>query len=140
MKKEPPHFTWEDFTRAFLGSFIFAVTFLFSGLLITIAKGMSQENVVMVVLLTCISLTMEIYFLSYRYVYDRKHRPFLEFWGKRFFSIIISSLISVMVLVFVYGISNMLSSDLEIFKVCVAAMLPATTAGGAMEILKKKFF
>jgi uncharacterized membrane protein len=140
MKKEPPHFTWEDFTRAFLGSFIFAVTFLFSGLLITISKGMSNDNVIMVVVLTCALLTMEIYFMSYRYVYDRKHRPFLEFWGKRFFSVIVSSLISVMVLVYVYGINHMLGSGLEVFKVCVAAMLPATTAGGAMEILKKKFF
>lgn len=138
MAKEPPHFTSLDFIRAFFGSFIVSITFLFKGSMVRFALEMSIQNTIAVFVLTCLLLTFEIYMQSYRYVSDRKKRPFYEFWAKRFFSIIFASIISIYILIFGYGINRQLSGISELVKLTIAILLPAAFAGGAMEILKKK--
>jgi uncharacterized membrane protein len=137
MKKEPHHFTKEDLARSFFGSFIVSLSFIFAGALVGIALRMSPFHVFCVLLITFVILTLEIYLMSYKYVNDRKKRPFLEFWAKRFFSIILSSYIAIFILIYSYGM-NFSLTPVELFKVGVAIFLPATTAGGAMEILRKK--
>jgi len=138
MAKEPHHFTKQDFLRAFFGSFIVTLSFIFAGSLINFAVRMSQLHIMAVLLITFAMLTFEIYALGYKYVNDRKHRPFLEFWAKRFFSITVSSFISIMILLYAYGVDTMVLSTLDFFKIGIAIFLPATTVGGAMEILNKK--
>jgi uncharacterized membrane protein len=135
---EPHHFTKEDFVRAFFGSFIVTLSFIFAGSLVNFAVRMNQLHIMAVVIITFAMLTFEIYALGYQYVNDRKHRPFLEFWAKRFFSITVSSFISIMLLLYAYGVNNLVVSTQALFKVGIAIFLPATTVGGAMEILKKK--
>lgn len=138
MKREPPRFTRDDFARAFFGSFIAAVTFLFKGSMVSFSIQMSVFSTMAVALLTCLLLTVEIYVLGYKYVQDRKRRPFLEFWAKRFFSIILSSFLAIYLLMFAYGIQDIVGDPTLLFKVAIAVLLPAATAGGAVEILRKK--
>jgi uncharacterized membrane protein len=106
---------------------------MFKGSMVNFAVQMNNSHVLFVVLLICGMLTFEIYLLGYKYVNDRKQRPFLEFWAKRFFSIIASSLISIYVIAFAYGIDKIVAGPIQLFKVCVAVLLPAAAAGGAME-------
>jgi uncharacterized membrane protein len=137
MKHEPHHFTREDLLRSFFGSFIVSLSFIFAGALQEVALNMTPFNVFCVLTLTFVMLTVEIYLLSYKYVNDRKRRPFLEFWAKRFFSIILSSYIAITLLLFAYGMNFTLVPN-DLFNMGVAIFLPATTAGGAMEILRNK--
>ncbi len=138
MVKEPHHFTHKDMIRAFFGSFIVAITFLFKGSMVQFAIHMNISNTISVAILTCVLLTLEIYILSYKYVKEKRKRPFLEFWAKRFFSILFTSFISIYILMFVYGIDTLVSTNIELFKICMAIMLPSTVAGGAMEIIRKQ--
>jgi len=138
MAREPHHFTREDLIRAFFGSFIVSLSFMFAGSLIVISAHMAVRHVFFLTILTMVILTFEIYLLSYKYVNDKKHRPFLEFWAKRFFSIILSSIIAIMLLFIAYGMENYVTSLTDLMKVAVAMFLPAATVGGAMEILRKK--
>ena len=133
---EPHHFTKEDLLRSFFGSFIVSLSFIFAGALQEVALKMNTYHIFYVLLLTLLILTFEIYLMSYKRVYDRKNRPFLEFWAKRFFSITFSSYVAIFVLFSAYGLDHILTSA-ELFKMGVAIFLPAATAGGAMEILKK---
>ena len=134
-----PHFTKEDFIRAFFGSFIVGLAFVFNGVMITYAIRMNWWNMLAVSALTLGLVTLEIYLLSYRFVFHKRNRPFGEFWAKRFFAITVSSFLSVYLICYAYGINNIVASRLELFKVCLAVFLPAATAGGVMEVLKKQF-
>lgn len=137
MKVEPRHFTKNDFIKALLGSFIVGVTFLFKGAMQNYAVSMKTTNIILLFLFTSLIVSVEIYVLSYKFVVNRKERPFYEFWAKRFFSVIISSFVAVYLIIYIYGINNMLTS-LEIFKLASAIFMPAAIAGAAVEILKKK--
>jgi len=137
MKKEPHHFSNVDFGNALLGSFVVTLTFIFKGSMVNFAKQMQTQHVVAVILATFIFLTLEIYLLSYRYVQDRMHRPFSEFWAKRFFAITISSCVMILLVIYLYGINIGLTSA-ELVKVTAAIFMPAVIVGAAVEILKKK--
>jgi len=137
MFKEPRHFSIKDFLKAALASFIVALTFVFKGSMFDYAKRMDFSHVINITIVTCIIVTAEIYFLSYRFVKNRKERPFLEFWAKRLFTIIASSFIMIWLILHIYGINNYILLGEEL-RFIVAVMMPAAVAGAAMEILKKK--
>ncbi|MBU0535445.1 MAG: DUF2391 family protein [Nanoarchaeota archaeon] len=137
MKIEPHHFTWNDFFKALLGSLVVGITFLFKGAMQTYALSMKYTNIILVITITLVVVSLEVYFLSYRFVVNRKARPFSEFWAKRFFAIVISSFAAIYLLMYVYGINHFLTHT-EILKLSVAIFMPAAIAGAAVEILKKK--
>lgn len=137
MAREPHHFTWEDFGRAIFGSSIIGMTFLFKGSMFDYAAKMRPLNVFLVIIFTLIVVTIEIYALSYRFVSDRKERPFYEFWAKRFFAVTISSFTMIYVLIYLYGLNTHLT-DVEMFKLASAIFMPASVAGAAVEMLKKR--
>lgn len=137
MKREPHHFSWEDFGRALFGSFIISVTFLFKGSMFDYAVKMKPLNMLLVTIFTLAIVTIEIYALSYRFVSDRKQRPFYEFWAKRFFAITISSFVIIYVLIYLYGLNGHLT-NFDIFKLALAIFMPASIAGAAVEMLKKR--
>ncbi|PIN86935.1 hypothetical protein COV19_01925 [Candidatus Woesearchaeota archaeon CG10_big_fil_rev_8_21_14_0_10_44_13] len=136
MAREPHHFTFGDFIRALFGSFIIGLTFMFKGSMIEYAAKMKTTNIILIIMLTCIIVTLEIYGLSYKYVHDKAERPFYEFWAKRFFAITISSFISLYIMIYLYGINNYLTQA-EILNLASGLFLPAAVAGAAVEILKK---
>ena len=133
---EPHHFLMRDFWHAVIGSFVVGITFLFKGSMINFALKMETVNIVLVMALTFIITTGEIYALSYKFVKHRESRPFYKFWAKRFFAIIISSFIVVYFAIYAYGLNNFLS-QYETLKLSVAILLPAASVGAAVEMLKK---
>ena len=137
MIKQPHHFTMTDFFKALLGSLFVGLIFLFKGQVIDYAETLPGINLIWIFVVTCIIVTIEIYVLSYKFVKDRKARPFREFWAKRFFAIIVASYISLYLIIYLYGLNNILT-PLQILKVSTAIFLPAATIGAGIEILKKK--
>ncbi|MCX6706599.1 MAG: hypothetical protein NT001_00465 [Candidatus Woesearchaeota archaeon] len=136
MKSEPHHFTLTDFGKALFGSFIVGLTFIFKGGMTDYASNLNKNNIIAIILLTMFLVSVEIYFLSYKFVKNRVERPFYEFWGKRFFAIIISSFMAIYLSLYLYGI-NTLIKQTDMLKVTCAVLLPAAIAGAAIEILKK---
>jgi len=137
MKREPHHFSLRDFLKAMLAALIVALTFVFKGSMFEYAEKMNSSHVFFVLVVTCIIVTIEIYFLGYRFVTNRKERPFYEFWAKRFFTIITSSFIMVWLIIHMYGINEYITTQEEL-KFIFAVLFPSAIAGAAMEILKKK--
>lgn len=136
MVQEPHHFTFMDFLRALFGSFIIGLSFLFAGSMFYYASRMELQNVIMVILLTFIIVSAEIYALSYKFVKNRKERPFHEFWAKRFFTITISAFVSLYIVTYIYGFNNNMT-QVEMLKLISAVFLPASIGGAAIEVLKK---
>jgi uncharacterized membrane protein len=137
MKREPHHFSLRDFMKAMLGSLIMALTFIFKGSMLDFARNMQFSHMMTVIAATCVVVTIEIYFFSYRFVKNRLERPFSEFWAKRFFTIIISSFVMIWLIIHIYGINEYIT-PIDEFKFIIAILMPASVAGAAIEILKKK--
>ena len=137
MKREPHHFSYADLGKAMLGSFVFALTFLFKGSMVSFAKQMQVSHVIAVIIATFLIVTIEIYILSYRFVKNRQERPFYEFWAKRFFAIVISSVIVICAVIYIYGVNAMLTAP-EMVKLVSAIFMPAAIGGAAVEVLKKR--
>jgi len=136
MKREPHHFTYADFGKALFGSFVVGLTFLFKGGLMDYASTMDKFNVVLILVITGVLLTIEIYALSYKFVVHKRERPFYEFWAKRFFAITISSFAAIFLALYLYGFNNYFSI-IELLKITSAVFMPATITGAAIEMLKK---
>lgn len=138
MAKQPHHFTMTDFFKALLGSLFVGLVFLFKGQVIDYAETLPGANLALIFMVTCIIVTIEIYVLSYKFVKNRKQRPFNEFWAKRFFAIIVASYVSLYLIIYLYGLNQILT-PIQILKVTTAIFLPAATIGAGIEILKKKY-
>lgn len=133
--REPQPFRLRDFWQAMVGSFVIGMTFLFKGSMQVYALNMRQVNILLVLALTFIIVTLEIYALSYKFVLDRAKRPFYQFWAKRFFSIIGATFLVIYGTANLYGLNNYLTQP-QILKICVAILLPAASVGSAVEMLK----
>ena len=135
--RPPNHFSIHDFLNAVFGSFFVAITFLASGNMTAYALRLEILNMVAIVIFTFIVITFEIYILGYRFVRKKAKRPFYEFWGHRFPTMVLSSFVSIYALMYLYGLNEYYSS-LDMLKIAIAIFLPAAAAGAAMESLRKK--
>lgn len=135
---EPRHYTVQDFLKALFGAFFVALTFLFNTALLEFSKEMTTKNAVIIVAVTCVLVSLEIYALSYKFVKNRKDRPFYEFWAKRFFTITTATLATIYSAVYMYGINNYIT-QIEAFKLAAAVFLPAAIFGAAIEMLKERY-
>ena len=137
MKQEPHHFSAEDFFKALFGSILVGMSFLFNKAMFEYAMQIQPAHIMLIIIITFTAVTLEIYALSYKFVKNRKERPFSEFWAKRFFTIIASSFVTIWAIVHIYNINEFITTQQE-FKLIVAVVMPAAVAGAAIEILKKK--
>ena len=96
--KEPEHFGKKDLTRAFFGSIFVGLSFALNGLLFEVSQKLSKANLLAIIFVTLTILTIEIYFIGYQRVKDKKSRPFGEFWLRRTVGITSISLIVTMVI------------------------------------------
>jgi uncharacterized membrane protein len=135
---EPRHYTIQDFLKALFGAFFVALTFLFNTAILEFSKKMTTKDAVLVITVTCVMVSLEIYALSYKFVKNRKERPFYEFWGKRFFTITTATLATIYSAIYLYGINNYIT-QIEAFKLASAVFLPAAIFGAAIELLKEKY-
>ena len=137
MKQEPHYFTLQDFLKAIFGAFLIGLNFIFKGSMFDYASKMTTANSILLIAITCAIVSIEIYIFSYRFVVDRKKRPFYEFWTKRFFTITTATFAILYLTIYLYGINNYITR-IEMFKFASAVFLPAAIFGSALEILKKR--
>jgi uncharacterized membrane protein len=135
---EPRHYTMQDFLKALFGAFFVALTFLFNKALLEFSTKMTTKNAAIIMVVTCFIVSLEIYALSYKFVKNRKERPFYEFWAKRFFTITTATLATIYFVMYLYGINNYVS-QIEAFRLASAVFLPAAILGAAVEMLKEKY-
>ena len=64
-EKPPEKFGKKDFFYSFFGALVVGLTFMFKGLLIQSGINLAWSNVAMIVIVTLIILTIEIYLIGY---------------------------------------------------------------------------
>ncbi|MEK6823175.1 MAG: hypothetical protein AABY13_05070, partial [Nanoarchaeota archaeon] len=77
----PPHFSMKDIARSFFGALFLASTFIFSSQLVHQTALLSSGHIVAIIIATVVVLTVEIFFIGYERVPDRRERRFLQFWA-----------------------------------------------------------
>jgi uncharacterized membrane protein len=139
MAKEPKHFSQEDIFYAFLGALFVGLPFVFRSLVIDIAKTISMQHVVALVITAAILITIEIYYFGYKRIPDRERpqRTFAEFWAKRFITVYVVSLLTSLFLIYLYGLNYLLGDSFTILKAVVAISLPCSLAAALTDLFRK---
>lgn len=137
MKDGIQHFSKEDFFYSFFGALFVGFVFMSKGFLIDIVKNLNEAQLVAITLLTIIFAVIQIYFVGYSKVVDRRHRTFGEFWTKRFITIYVASIIVSLLLIYVYGLDKTLGSPNNIFKAVIAFSMPCSLGATLSDLLKK---
>lgn len=133
----PPRFTVRDVATAFLASIIIVLTFLFKGSVITISQNLTEKDLLLILISTAVLLTLQIYFIGYTRVTNKKERPFYEFWAKRFFSLYIISILVCVFFSYLYGIHRIIPTTQGYIKFVVALTLPGAVGAAIPSLLKK---
>ena len=137
VEMRPEHFSRKDITYAILSSMLVCLTFVFKGGVVAIIQNMSPMHVMAAVILTGIILTLEIYYISYARVVDKNERKFGQFWAKRFFTLYAISILTSLILVYVFAMDNQLDSYLEILQAVLVLSFPSAVGAAIPSLLKK---
>ncbi len=138
IEKRPSHFRKRDVINALMSSFIFGLLFIFKGNILEVAIGLNDMHLVFIILSTIIILTLEIYFIGYTRVENKKARPFGQFWAKRFSTMYLMSLLISVFLIYIYNINNFIGGGFDIVRVVIAVSMP-TAIGAAVPSLLKQY-
>ena len=138
LEKRPSMFSKRDIVNTFFGSLILGITFSLNGALLKTALSLQLFHILAIFLSTILILTFEIYFIGYTRVVDKRHRPFFEFWIKRFSTFFIVALITSTYLVYLLAINTQVGSTFEVFKVITMLSMPCAV-GAAIPGLMKNY-
>lgn len=132
----PEYFSSKDLARSFFGALFLASTFIFSGGLVQQAKLMSTVHIIVLVLVTLAVLTVEIYFIGYHRVKNKKTRPFYEFWGKRIVTFWSVALVVSFGLSLLYAFDQYFPTTLELVKFSMVVSFPASVGAALADLLR----
>ena len=136
-ERPPEKFGRKDFVYSFFGALVVGLTFMFKGLLIQSGLNLSWTNVILIVLITIIILTVEIYFIGYARVKDKKKRRFGQFWLKRLFTIYLIAMFVSFLLGYLYGIHSLAGTETAFLKIIFAVSMPCAIGAAFTDLLKK---
>ncbi|MBW2970151.1 TIGR02587 family membrane protein [Candidatus Woesearchaeota archaeon] len=139
VEKIPARFSMGHIVTAFFGALFFGFTFVLKGLLFEVGLSLSNWDLFLIVLATLIILTAEIYFVGYQKVpvEHRKFRHFGQFWFKRIVTYYLISLFVALMLLYIYGITQLAATYMNMFKLVVAISFPAAIGAAASDLLGK---
>ena len=137
IEKIPDHFSKKDVINAFLGAMFMGLTFILKLDIVQIAVRLDSYRVILLVLSTFFILTMEIYFVAYLRVPNKKQRPFGQFWAKRFVSLYLVTMLVSLFLVYVFGINTFVSTGQDVFKIVVTVTMPCAVGAAVPSLLRK---
>ncbi|MEE9525153.1 MAG: DUF2391 family protein [Candidatus Woesearchaeota archaeon] len=138
--KEPSDFSERDIVRAFFGALLLGLTFAVKGLLIQVSLVMDALHMYMIVIVTLLILTAEIYFIGYRKVKQKAKRKFGQFWLKRLVVFYVVAIFTSVLLVYLYGLNKLVdvaSNNLGVLKLVVIISLPCAIGAAIGDLLKK---
>ena len=136
-QKPPEPFGAKDFIYSFFGALVVGLTFMFKGLLIETGLNLKWLNVILIVIATLIILSVEIYFVGYSKVPNKKERPFGQFLAKRLLSIYLIAIIVSFMLAYLYGINYRAETTEQLFKIILAVSMPCAIGAAFTNLLKK---
>lgn len=137
MKDGIPHFSKEDIFYSFYGALFIGLIFVLGRNIVDIAKTMDMSHLIAIIIATSILSTIEIYYVGYVRVYDKKHRSFLEFWAKRFITIYLISIITAKFLIYLYNVDYLLGSSQNIIKAIIAVSMPCSLGATLSDLVRK---
>ncbi len=137
VEKTPGHFDMKHVLTAFFGALFFGFTFVLKGLLFDVGLALTPQELLLLTAATWIILTAEIYFVGYTRVRNKKERPFLQFWAKRFFTYYCIALFTSFMLLSLYGVGKFVATPYDAFKLVVAVSFPAAIGAAVSDLLGK---
>ncbi len=137
VERVPGHFGMNHIMTSFFGALFFGFTFVLKGLLFQVGLALSNFHLVLITITTWVLLSAEIYFVGYLRVPDKDRRPFGQFWTKRIISYYLISLFVAFLLLFVYGITEIVGDPYHVFKLVVAVSFPAAIGAAVADLLGK---
>jgi len=135
VEKEPEHFSKEDIVRGFFGALFFGFSFAFSKLVVDVGNVLTWAHVWIILLSTFVILTLEIYFIGYERVPNKKERLFGQFWLKRIITFYLIAYVVSFFLVYVFGIY--LLAGANVLKIIIAISMPCSIGAAMADLLKK---
>ena len=137
IKQHPPqHFSLRNVSNAFFGSLILGLSFIFNGLLFQVGLKLTPLHMIVIVMLTLLLLTGEIYFIGYARVDDKHRRHFGQFWLKRicaFYGIAVCVALGLIVL---YGLDKIAGSAYAMVQLTVAVSMPCAIGTALSDLLR----
>lgn len=137
VEKEPPHFSKKDIITAFFGALIIGLTFVFKGSLVQQVLNLTLIHLSLVVTSTLVILSIQIYFIGYKKVKDKKHRDFPQFLMKRLTTLYIIALIVSLYLVYIFNIDHVVGGFLNAFKLVVVLSMPCSIGAAIPSLIKQ---
>ena len=137
VERVPGHFGMSHIMTSFFGALFFGFTFVLKGLLFQVGLALSNFHLVLITITTWVLLSAEIYFVGYLRVPDKDRRPFGQFWAKRLISYYLISLFVAFLLLFVYGVTEIVGDPYHVFKLVVAVSFPAAIGAAVADLLGK---
>lgn len=137
VERVPGHFGISHIMTSFFGALFFGFTFVLKGLLFQVGLALSNFHLILITIATWTLLSAEIYFVGYLRVPDKDRRPFGQFWAKRIVSYYTISLFVSFLLLFVYGITEIVGEPYLVFKLVVAVSFPAAVGAAVSDLLGK---
>ena len=131
----PEHFSHREVIVATITALFIGLSFILNTLLFNASKELNAFQLASIVLATVIVLSLEIYFVGYARVHD-KRRHFGQFWAKRFFSFYLVSIFVSGILIYLYGLETLAGNSLVTLKVIIAASFPCAIGTALSDLLK----
>ena len=137
VEKIPGHFGTKHIVTAFFGALFFGFTFVLKGLLFEIGLALNTKHLILIILATLLTLTLEIYFVGYTRVTDKKQRPFGQFWLKRITTYYLIAMFTSILLLSLYGVMILVAEPFDIFRLTIAISYPAAVGAATSDLLGK---
>ncbi len=137
LDKVPEPFSRKDIIAAFFGSLIIGITFILKGATIRTAAALDTIHIVSIISFTIAVLLLEIYYVSYIRVKNKKKRPMGQFVAKRFFTLYIIAIVASFLLVYILGVNQQAETSIEVFKVVILMSMPCAIGAAIPTLLKK---
>jgi uncharacterized membrane protein len=137
VEKMPEYFSFKDIFRAFFGSLFFGFSLLFSGNLVRVAGIMGLYDLLLVVLFTILTITIEIYFIGYSRVINKTRRAFGQFWFKRVVAFYAVATFVSLLLSYIFGLHMI--TDLYTYRNLVIILSAPCAIGASISDLLKKY-
>lgn len=137
VERIPSHFNAKHVVSAFFGALLIGITFMPKGFLLDIATNLEARHLASIAVITLLILSGEIYFIGYERVKDKKTRPFFQFLVKRILSYYSIAFLVSGLLVYVYGVDQLVFSNYDVFRVIVAMSLPSAIGASLSDLLNQ---
>jgi len=133
----PDYFSTKDIARSFFGALFLTSTFIFSSRITEQVKLMELPNIWALIITTFIVLTIEIYFIGYQRIRNKKERPFTEFWGKRIVTFWTMALLVSFGLAMLYAFDKVFTNAADMVKFAVVLSFPASVGAALADLLRR---